>query len=125
MINTTTNVRNYLKLELLIARSHVILRQLFKTRYSLFNGGKIWNDSSTYGSSYCTTVVAKNKNINLTAIQKTSVSNRNSNEWDLTTLTALLLNSGRPRTSVFNRISKHSVRVHVAKPKILFSECTS
>ncbi|CAF2950054.1 unnamed protein product [Rotaria sp. Silwood2] len=97
MSTTPTNVRNYFKLDLLIARSHFILRQLFKNRYSLFNGGKVWDDSSTSGSNYLANVIAKNKQFNLTTVQKTSVSNGDSKEWDLTTLTALLLNSDRPK----------------------------
>ncbi|CAF3902214.1 unnamed protein product, partial [Adineta steineri] len=98
MTNIPTNNRNYFKLELLIARSYVILRQLFKTRYSLFNGGKIWDDSTTCGKNFWTNIITKNKKINLTSVQKTSVTNGNSNDWDLTTLTALLLNSDRPKT---------------------------
>jgi TPR repeat protein len=98
MSNISNDVRNYFKLELLIGRSYITLRQLFKNRYSLFTGGQIWDDSVTCGRNYSTNVIGKNKNFNLTAIQKVSVANGNSNEWDLTTLTALLLNSDRPKT---------------------------
>jgi TPR repeat protein len=98
MTTTPTNVRNYFKLELLIARSYVTLRQLFKNRYFLFSGGKVWDDSPSCGSNYSTNVIAKNKKINLSPVQKTSVSNGDSNEWDLTTLTALLLYVDRPTT---------------------------
>ncbi|CAF0990796.1 unnamed protein product, partial [Adineta steineri] len=99
MANISTNVRNYFKLELLIARSCVILRQLFKSRYCLFYNGKIWDDSTTCAKNYSANIIAKNKTkVNLTSVQKTSVTNGNSNEWDLTTLTALLLYIDRPKT---------------------------
>jgi TPR repeat protein len=97
MSNIPSNVRNYFKLELLIARSHETLRQLFKKRYPLFNGGKTWDDTTTCGRNYSANVVAKNKQINLTPVQKISVENGNSNEWDLTTLAALLLNTNHPK----------------------------
>ncbi len=93
MSNTPINVRNYFKLELLIARSHITLCHLFKTRYSLFTGGQIWDDSSTCGSNYSANVIAKSKKFHLTAVQKTLVLSGNSNEWDLTTFTSLLLNT--------------------------------
>lgn len=98
MMNISPGVRNYFKLELLITRSCVLICQLFKKRYSLFNVGQVWDDSSTCGSNYLTNVIAKNKNINLTSVQKTSVSQGDSNEWDLTTLTALLLFIDRPKS---------------------------
>jgi TPR repeat protein len=97
MSNTSRNVRNYFKLDLLIARSYIILRQLFKTRYSLFTGGHIWDDSSTCGQNYSTNVIGKSKKFSLTAVQKVSIANGDSNDWDLTTLTALLLNTDRPK----------------------------
>ncbi|CAF5022111.1 unnamed protein product, partial [Rotaria sp. Silwood1] len=83
---------------LLIARSRISLRHLFKNRYVLFNNGQVWNDSPTCGNNYVTNVIAKNKKINLTPVQKTSVSNGNSDEWDVTTLTALLLFIDRSKT---------------------------
>ncbi|CAF1161238.1 unnamed protein product [Rotaria sordida] len=79
-------------------RSYVILRQLFKKRYSLFNSGKVWDDSSTCGSNYLTNVIAQNKKFNLTKIQTISIANGDSNQWDITTLTSLLLNADRPKT---------------------------
>jgi hypothetical protein len=48
--------------------------------------------------NYLTNVIAKNNNMILTHVQKTSISNRNSDEWDVTTLTALLLYNDRPKT---------------------------
>ncbi|CAF3202221.1 unnamed protein product, partial [Rotaria sp. Silwood2] len=106
MSDTPSNVRNYFKLELLIARSHVILRQMFKKRYSLFTGGQIWDDSSACGGNYSVNVIGKRKNINLTSVQKIAVQNGDSNEWDLTTLTALLLNSDRPKTLIASQIQQ-------------------
>ncbi|CAF1591573.1 unnamed protein product, partial [Didymodactylos carnosus] len=98
MANISSDVRNYFKLELLLTRSHGPLCQLFKNRYSQFNGGQIWNDTLTCGKNYLKNVIKKNKKINLTPVQKVSVSNGNSNEWDLTTLTALLIYGDRPKT---------------------------
>jgi TPR repeat protein/uncharacterized coiled-coil DUF342 family protein len=98
MANISPDVRNYFRLELLIARSYDILRQLFRNRYSLFNGGQVWIESPACGSNYLNNIIGKNKKNILTAVQKTSVSNGDTNEWDLTTLTALLLNSDRPKT---------------------------
>ena len=97
MCASSAAVRNYFKLELLIARSHVLLRQLFKNRYALYNGGQTWDDTSACGKIYLINVVNKNKKINLTPVQKISVSNGDSSEWDLTALTALLLNTDRPK----------------------------
>ncbi|CAF0807054.1 unnamed protein product [Didymodactylos carnosus] len=98
MTSIPANVRNYFKLELLIARSCVILRQVFKKRYFLFTDSQLWDDLSTYKSSYLANIIGKSKKINLTTVQKTLVLNGDSNEWDLTTLTALLLNPDRPKT---------------------------
>lgn len=98
MANVTSETRNYFKLDLLLIRSYKILRQLFKDRYSQFNSGQLWDDTSACGTNYFTSVVSKNKRISLTAVQKASVSNGNTNEWDLSTLTALLINADRPTT---------------------------
>ncbi|CAF4695946.1 unnamed protein product [Rotaria sp. Silwood1] len=98
MSTITKDVRNYFKLDRLVARSYVILRQLFKKRYSLFNSGQVWDDSSTCGSNYLSNVIAKNKKFNLTKVQTISIANGDSNEWDITTLTSLLLNADRPKT---------------------------
>ena len=57
MISTPANVRNYFKLELLIARSYIILGQMFKNRYRLFTGGQLWDDSPTCGSNYSANVI--------------------------------------------------------------------
>ena len=94
----TKGVRNYVKLDLLIGRSYILLRELFKRRYSLFNGGRIWNDTALCGNNYFSNVINRNKNIHLTAVQKTSIAAGDTNEWDLTTLTVLLLNVERPIT---------------------------
>ncbi|CAF1310485.1 unnamed protein product [Rotaria magnacalcarata] len=98
MANISSDVRNYFKLELLSTRSYGPLRQLFKNRYSQFNGGQIWNDTPTCGTTYLTNVIKKNKKISLTKVQNVSVSNGDSNEWDLTTITALLIYGDRPKT---------------------------
>ncbi|CAF3494606.1 unnamed protein product [Rotaria socialis] len=98
MANISSDVRNYFKLELLLTRSHDPLRQLFKNRYSQFNGGQIWNDTPTCGTNYLTNVIKKNKKISLTKVQNISVSHGDSNEWDLTTINALLIFGDRPKT---------------------------
>jgi hypothetical protein len=98
MTNISSDVRNYFKLELLLERSYVTLCPLFKNRYSQLNGGQVWDDTPICGNNYLTNVIAKNKQISLTPVQKKSVSNGDSNEWDLTTLTALLIYSVRPIT---------------------------
>ncbi|CAF1564193.1 unnamed protein product [Adineta ricciae] len=92
------DVRNYIKLDRLIGHSYGTLRQLFKTRYSLFNNGQVWDDSPTCGGNYYANVIAKNKGFHLTSVQKISVQSSNSSEWDLTTLIALLSNINRPKT---------------------------
>ncbi|CAF1059317.1 unnamed protein product [Rotaria sp. Silwood1] len=97
MSTITKDVRNYFKLDRLVARSYVILRQLFKKRYSLFNSGKVWDDSSTCGSNYLTNVIAKNKKFNLTKVQTISIANGDSHQWDIATLTSLLLNADSPK----------------------------
>ncbi|UJR32479.1 hypothetical protein I4U23_019941 [Adineta vaga] len=98
MTHLSIEVRNYFKLELLLERSHIILRQLFKNRYSLFNSRNLWDDTTTCGINYLTNVITKNKQINLTPVQKTSISSGNSDEWDLSTLIVLLLFTDRPNT---------------------------
>ena len=98
MTNTSSEIRNYFKLDLLIARSRGSLCHLFKNRYSLFNNGQGWDDTPTCGDNYVTNVIKKSKNVSLTPIQKVSVSNGKSNEWDVTTLTNLLLFIDRPKT---------------------------
>lgn len=106
MTNIPLEVFNYFKLDLLIARSCVSLRHLFKNRYVLFNNGQVWDDTTLCGNSYLTNVIAKNKRISLTPIQKASVSNGNSNEWDATTLTALLLFIDRPQTLSISEVQQ-------------------
>ncbi|CAF3429394.1 unnamed protein product, partial [Rotaria sp. Silwood2] len=106
MTNKSSEVRNYFKLDLLTARSRVSLRQLFKNRYSLFNNSQVWNDSPACGTNYVTNVIVKNKKISLTPVQKTSVSSGNSDEWDVTTLTTLLLFIDRPKTLSTNEIQQ-------------------
>ncbi|CAF1308891.1 unnamed protein product [Adineta ricciae] len=106
MANITLEVRNYFKLELLISRSYNPLRNLFKTRYSLFNNGQTWIDSPTCGNNYLTNVITKNKNINITPAQKTSVANGNTSEWDISTLCSILLFSRRPQTLNSNDIQQ-------------------
>ena len=98
MTDTSSEIRNYFKLELLLARSYVILRQLFKKRYSQFNNGAVWDDSPTCGNNYLANINSNSKKIPLTAVQRTSIANGNSNEWDSTTLIALLLNIDCPKT---------------------------
>ena len=106
MTNVTHEVRNYFKLELLLPRSCVILRQLFKKRYSQFYPGQIWDDTPACGNAYLINVVAKNKRLSLTPLQKTFVSNGNSNEWDSTALTNLLLFGDRPNSLTTAQIQR-------------------
>ncbi|CAF1518655.1 unnamed protein product [Adineta steineri] len=106
MANISNEVRNYFKLDLLISRACLTLRNLFITRYSLFNNGQIWIDSAVHGNNYLTNVISKNKKINLTPLQKKTVDNGNTNEWDISTLTAILLYSYRPQTLNTNEIQK-------------------
>ena len=106
MTNKSSEIRNYFKLDLLTARSSVSLRLLFKSRYLLFNNGQAWNDSPTCGSNYVTNIIGKNKKISLTPVQKASVSNGNPDEWDVTTLTSLLLFIDRPKTLSTNEIQQ-------------------
>ncbi|CAF1239156.1 unnamed protein product [Adineta steineri] len=73
---------------------------------SLFNNGQIWIDSAVHGNNYLTNVISKNKKINLMPPQKKTVDNGNTNEWDISTLTAILLHSDRPQTLNTNEIQK-------------------
>ena len=98
MANIPANVRNYFKLDLLIVRACIRLRQLFKDRYSLFNNGQLWDDTNQCGANYFANIVKNNKKINLIPVQKNLVRQGNSHEWDLTTVTALLLYTDRPQT---------------------------
>ncbi|CAF2973700.1 unnamed protein product [Rotaria sp. Silwood2] len=91
------DVRNYFKLDLLLGRSCSILRQVFKNRYSLFTGGQTWDDSSQCGSNYLVNIIGKSKKFNLTAVQRTLIHDGDSNQFDITTLTTLLLNTERPK----------------------------
>ena len=103
---------NHFKLDQLIGRSYVLLRELFKNRYSLLNSGVTWDDSPTCGNNYFTSVVSKNKAINLTPVQRTAVKHGNSAEWDSTTLTALLLYadlSNKPKS--INKESRSTLKV--------------
>lgn len=106
MAGIPNDIRNYVKLDLLLARSCIVLRQLFKNRYLLFNGGQAWCDSSDCGSNYLVNAISKNKKFNLTTVQKTLIHNGDSNQWDLTTLTMILLNTDRPKTIDTTRIQQ-------------------
>jgi hypothetical protein len=98
MATISSDVQNYFKLKILLTRSHGSLRRLFNNRYSQFNSGQTWNDTPACGKGYFTSFMTKNLKNGLTAVQQTSVSNGDSKEWDLTTLTALLLHTDRPTT---------------------------
>ena len=91
-MEASTEVRNYFKLQLLLGRSYPILRQLFKHRYTKFNNGAIWDDSPACGASFKFAKKSLNK------IQEISVSKGDSNQWDSSTLIALLLQITRPGT---------------------------
>ena len=96
MASASASVRNYFKLDLLIARSCHRVRQLFKSRYTDFNHGQLWDDTAQCGKTYMQIVNANSKKVSLTPLQKTLIVNGDTNEWDLTTLLALLLHSDRP-----------------------------
>jgi tetratricopeptide (TPR) repeat protein len=70
---------------------------VFKNRYSLFNDGQTWDDSSQCGSNYLVNIIGKSKKFNLKTVQKTLIHNGDSNQFDITTLTTLLLNTERPK----------------------------
>ena len=98
MADLSNEVRNYFKLQLLIDHSGIRLRSLFKSRYSLFNGGTSWVDSSACGNNYLKTIPKKDFK-GLTPLQKTPVLEGNTNKWDAATLiTLLLLCTKRPST---------------------------
>ena len=99
MANVPHKVRNYFKLELLLEHSQILLRSLFKNRYSLFNSGNLWNNTQLCGSNYLANIIGKNKKINLTLtpMQKTSISNGDLTKWDISTLIILLLYDDRPK----------------------------
>ncbi|UJR16848.1 hypothetical protein I4U23_003747 [Adineta vaga] len=98
MSKISSDVRSYFKLDLLLRRSFNPVRQLFINRYPQLSGGQSWTDTSACGQDFVTNVLKKNKKINLTPIQKTSIENGDSNEWDLSTFTNILLFSKRPST---------------------------
>ncbi|UJR06886.1 hypothetical protein I4U23_011175 [Adineta vaga] len=94
----SSEVRNYVKLELFLDRSPTLFRQIFKKRYFQFNGGQIWDDTSICGINYLNNVIIKNKKFNLTPVQKIDVSNGNSNKWDLSMVVNILIYGDRPTT---------------------------
>lgn len=98
MANVSANILNYFKLDLFIARSGIRLRQLFKSRYSDFNHGQLWDDTAQCGTAYATKLKTNSRKVNLTPLQKNLVLSGDTNEWDLTTLIALLSYTDRPST---------------------------
>ena len=103
MANVSVDVFNYFKLDLLLARSGIRLRQLFKSRYSDFNHGQLWDDTAQCGAVYTTKLNANNRKVNLSPVQKNLVLSGDTNEWDLTTLIPLLLYTDRPSTLSTNQ----------------------
>jgi TPR repeat protein len=88
---------NWFRLQHLIDYSYVCLRRLFKQRYQLFFK-QIWDDSPTLGNRfYNQNIRPYSQNFDFYRVQITSICNGNSEDWDLTTLTALLLNIHRPK----------------------------
>ncbi|CAF1311162.1 unnamed protein product [Adineta steineri] len=98
MAKISAEVRNYFKLDLLLRHSFNPVRQIFLNRFPQFNGGQLWNDTNICGQNYVTNILKKNKKINLTPTQRIPVENGQSSEWDLSTLTNILLFSTRPTT---------------------------
>ncbi|UJR07102.1 hypothetical protein I4U23_011390 [Adineta vaga] len=56
------------------------------------------NDTNTCGINYMTNIYPNNEKLNLTLLQKISVEYGDSNKWDLSTLTNILIYSTRPIT---------------------------
>ena len=82
---------NWVRLEILLGRTNSHLQKLFKDRYQrLFSSS--YTDTPTSGSFLYSNVVQNNRTkLNLTKVQKDLVQNGNSNDWDITTLVALIL----------------------------------
>ncbi|CAF1159272.1 unnamed protein product [Adineta ricciae] len=106
MANISPEVRNYFKLDLLLRRLPDPVRELFKNRYSQYNGGQLWDSTSVCGTSFFDNVIKKSKDISLTKTQKASVMTGNLNEWDLSTLTNILLYAKSPATLSPNEIQQ-------------------
>ncbi|CAF1365470.1 unnamed protein product [Didymodactylos carnosus] len=107
---------NWFKLELVLGRSSAILRQLFKDRYQQFFDNH-WDDTPTAGGTFYTNIIDKGKNkskFNLTTVQKRLIQKGNTNDWDITTLTSLLINvtsPQMPKKAVVQRLSEENRKI--------------
>ncbi|CAF3357993.1 unnamed protein product, partial [Rotaria sp. Silwood2] len=96
-VNSCIDFSNWLKLQGLIGLSFPCLRRLFKTRYQCFMN-QIWDDSPKIGNIFYKSVIRQHpNNFKLFPVQIISIKSGNSEDWDLTLLTALLLNISRPK----------------------------
>ncbi|CAF1133535.1 unnamed protein product, partial [Didymodactylos carnosus] len=99
-----------------IGRSSAILRQLFKDRYQQFFDNH-WDDTPTAGGTFYTNIIDKGKNkskFNLTTVQKRLIQKGNTNDWDITTLTSLLINvtsPQMPKKAVVQRLSEENRKI--------------
>lgn len=87
---------NWFRLQYLIGHSCICLRRLFKRRYQQFFN-QIWDDSPTLGMNLNSQTIVKNRsNFHFFKSQTIAICHGNSEDWDVSILTALLLNIPRP-----------------------------
>ena len=93
MSTATTSAKesNWFRLQHVAGHSCICLRRLFKNRYQQFYN-RVWKDTTTCGTQFFKNVVSPNQHFKLFSSQKTDIQNGNLDEWDVSLLTALLLN---------------------------------
>ena len=94
-----TKIQNWFKVQLLLTRSCLTLRKLFKDRWLLFTGQQ-WLDTPADGQAYITGISRKISR-NCRNIQQIVLQTGDTNQWDFT----LLLNILR-ETKVTRQLNK-------------------
>ena len=90
-----SEVFNWSRLRYLVDHSCICLRRLFKRRYQEFFN-QVWDDSSTLGTNLHQTISKNRSKFQFLKNQSIAIRHGNSEDWDLSILTALLLNIPRP-----------------------------
>ncbi|CAF4691846.1 unnamed protein product [Rotaria socialis] len=101
---------NWFKIELLLTRSCLTLRKIFKDRWFLFTGQQ-WQNTTTDGQAFITGIGQKIYK-NCGNIQKNTLTTGDTNQWDLTTLVLVLRETKPIRPLNKNEKRKNRQREH-------------
>lgn len=86
------DVRNWVKLQLILSRAAVVMRKLFKNRWKLCNRGRDWVSAKEAGAHFISGVGQK-VYASAKKLQQLNLLSGDVNQWDITLLTSVLQNT--------------------------------